>query len=249
MRRQPLQKVLRKAYKKVRALHQRNTLGRARANVAHHYDLPNELYRLFLDDRMNYSCAYFTAPDQTLADAQAAKLRHIAAKLALEPSQRVLDIGYGAMAFHLAETVDVEVIGVTLSKDQHALATARARERGLGDRVRFELMDYREVSGAFDSIVSVGMFEHVGAAHYPAFFTKVDELLKDDGVALVHSIGRLGGHGATSAWLRKYIFPGANAPGLPEVTGAVEPSGLVVTDVEILRRHYAETLLHWERRF
>ena len=141
------------------------------------------------------------------------------------------------------------MLGVTLSKDQHALATARAAARGLGGRVRFELMDYRDVTGTFDRIVSIGMFEHVGVGHYPAFFAKVDELLKGDGVALIHSIGRLGGPGATSAWLRKYIFPGAYAPALSEVTSAVEPSGLVVTDVEILRRHYAETLRHWERRF
>jgi cyclopropane-fatty-acyl-phospholipid synthase len=251
LRRQPLQKVLRKAYKKVRGLHQRNTLSRARANVAHHYDLSNELYQLFLDHGLNYSCAYFTDADQSLEDAQAAKLRHIAAKLALEPGQRVLDIGcgWGAMAFQPAETADVEVLGVTLSTEQHALATARAREHGLADRVRFELMDYRDVAGSFDRIVSIGMFEHVGVAHYPAFFAKADELLKDDGVALIHAIGRLGGPGATSAWLRKYIFPGAYAPALSEVTGAVEPSGLVITDVEILRRHYAETLLQWERRF
>ena len=154
----------------------------------------------------------------------------------------VLDIGcgWGAMAFHLAETADVAVLGVTLSKDQHALATARAAARGLADRVRFELMDYRDVTGSFDRIVSVGMFEHVGVGHYPAYFAKVDALLKDDGVALIHSIGRLGGPGATSAWLRKYIFPGAYAPALSEVTVAVEPSGLVVTDVELSPIHISE---------
>ena len=251
LRNQPLQKLLRGTYKRVRSFYQRNSLGRARANVAHHYDLSNELYELFLDDGLNYSCAYFTSPDQTLEEAQANKLRHIAAKLDLRPGQRVLDIGsgWGAMALFLAEATDVEVLGVTLSAPQLELARERAKQRGLEDRVRFELMDYRSISGAFDRVVSIGMFEHVGYGNHLEFFTKLSELLSDDGVALLHSIGRSGPPGAVMPWLRKYIFPGSYIPALSETFAAVELSGLRVTDLEILRRHYAETLLHWEKRF
>jgi cyclopropane-fatty-acyl-phospholipid synthase len=251
LRGQPLQKSLRRLYKRIRFFHQRNTIDRSRANVAHHYDLSNELYRLFLDDDLNYSCAYFLNPDDSLEVAQQNKLRHIAAKLALQPGQKVLDIGsgWGGMAFFLAEHANVEVLGITLSTDQQALATQRAKERGLDGRVRFEIKDYRDVGGRFDRIVSIGMFEHVGVGYYRGFFTKLAELLTENGVALVHSIGRVGGPGATSEWIRKYIFPGAYAPALSEVHGALEQSGLRVMDLEILRKHYAETLLAWERRF
>ena len=251
LRNQPLQKLLRGTYKRVRSFYQSNSLGRARANVAHHYDLSNEFYKLFLDDGLNYSCAYFTSPEQTLEEAQANKLRHIAAKLDLRPGQRVLDIGsgWGAMAFFLAEAMDVEVLGVTLSAPQLELARARAKQRGLEDRVRFELMDYRSIDGTFDRVVSIGMFEHVGYGNHLEFFTKLSELLSDDGVALLHSIGRSGPPGAVMPWLRKYIFPGSYIPALSESFTAVELSGLRVTDLEILRRHYAETLLCWERRF
>jgi cyclopropane-fatty-acyl-phospholipid synthase len=243
--------MLRAAYKKFRGLTQRNVAARARKNVAHHYDLSNELYRLFLDDDLQYSCAYFLKPDDSLETAQRNKLRHIAAKLALKPGQKVLDIGsgWGGMAMYLAEAAQVDVTGVTLSVEQHELATKRARERGLSDRVRFELRDYRDVTAKFDRIVSVGMFEHVGIGHYGEFFTKVSSLLADDGVALLHSIGRKGGPGSTGPWLRKYIFPGSYAPALSETLTAIEGSGLWVTDIEVLRLHYAETLLHWERRF
>ena len=251
LRGQTTQKALREFYKRFRAFYQRNTLGRARGHVSHHYDLSNDLYRLFLDDDLNYSCAYFLADDDTLEVAQRNKLRHIAAKLDLRSGQRILDIGsgWGGMALFLAEACDVEVLGVTLSSDQQSLATSRARERGLQDQVRFELQDYRNVSGSFDRIVSIGMFEHVGVKHHREFFAKVSSLLNDDGVALLHSIGRLGGPGATAAWIRKYIFPGGYVPALSEVHGAVETSDLMVTDVEILRRHYAETLLAWDTRF
>lgn len=251
LRRQPLQKTLRQLYKRFRTFYQRNTLGRARAHVAHHYDLSNDLYRMFLDDDLNYSCAYFMSDDDSLEVAQQNKLRHIAAKLDLHPGQRILDIGsgWGGMALFLAKACDVEVLGVTLSSDQQSLATARARERGLEKRVRFELQDYRHVTGTFDRIVSIGMFEHVGVDHHREFFAKVASLLPKDGVALLHSIGRLGGPGVTGHWLRKYIFPGGYSPALSEAMSAVEPSGLLVTDVEILRRHYAETLLAWDTRF
>lgn len=251
LRGQPLQKSIRRIYKRLRGFQQRNVIGKAQANVAHHYDLSNDLYRLFLDDDLHYSCAYFANDDDTLEVAQQNKLRHIAAKLALKPGQRVLDIGsgWGGMALYLAAHADVEVVGVTLSKEQRALATERAAERGLQDRVRFDLIDYRDVSDRFDRIVSIGMFEHVGVSHFPEYFGKIRELLSDDGAALIHSIGRSGGPGSTAAWVRKYIFPGAYAPALSEAVSAVEQSGLWVTDLEVLRRHYAETLLAWDNRF
>lgn len=251
LRRQPVQKTLRRFYKRFRNFYQRNTLARSRQNVAHHYDMSNEVYKLFLDEDLNYSCAYFLSPDDSIATAQRNKLRHIAAKLMLKPGQKVLDIGsgWGGMAMYLAEHAGVDVTGVTLSVEQQALATKRAAERGLSDRVRFLLKDYREVTGKFDRIVSVGMFEHVGIGQYPTFFKKVSELLADDGVALLHSIGRKSGPGATGAWIRKYIFPGGYSPALSETMSAVEGASLWVTDIEIFRLHYAETLLAWERRF
>jgi cyclopropane-fatty-acyl-phospholipid synthase len=251
LRSQPLQKTLRAWIKRLRKFKPRNSGRRARANVAHHYDLSNDLYRLFLDEDMQYSCAYFRTPDDTLETAQRNKLRHIAAKLDLRPGQRVLDIGcgWGGMAMYLAENAGVEVLGVTLSTDQLKLATERAAARGLSDRVRFELKDYRHVQGPFDRIVSVGMFEHVGAAQHDEFFGKVSQLLSNDGVALVHTIGRMGGPGAISPWFSKYIFPGAHVPAISEASAAAERARLWITDIEILRRHYAETLVHWERRF
>jgi cyclopropane-fatty-acyl-phospholipid synthase len=219
--------------------------------VAHHYDLSNELYALFLDDGLNYSCAYYRDPSDSLEVAQQNKLRHIAAKLRLVPGQRVLDIGsgWGSMAIYLAEASGADVTGVTLSVEQHALATERVRQRGLSDRVRFELKDYRHVTGRFDRIVSVGMFEHVGIGHFDEFFGKVSDLLADDGVALLHAIGRKGGPGVTAAWVRKYIFPGGYSPALSETLAAIERAGLWVTDIEVLRLHYALTLREWERRF
>jgi cyclopropane-fatty-acyl-phospholipid synthase len=251
LREHPLQKILHKGLKGIRKLHQRNDAKAARAHVHHHYDLSNELYKSFLDADMHYSCAYFSSEKDTLEIAQQNKLRHIAAKLDLKPGQRVLDIGcgWGGMALYLAKAADVEVLGVTLSTEQLALARQRAIERGLDNRVRFELKDYRDVEGPFDRIVSVGMFEHVGIAHYDEFFNKVRTLLKPDGVALLHSIGRMGGPGATSPWLRKYIFPGGYSPAVSEAMASVERSKLWVTDIEILRLHYAKTLRAWEQRF
>ena len=251
LRKHPLQKLLNSSLKRMRKLHQRNKPKVAKANVHHHYDLSNELYTLFLDKDMNYSCAYFTKPDDTLDTAQQNKLRHIAAKLDLKPGQRVLDIGsgWGGMALYLAAAADVEVLGVTLSTEQLALANQRAKERGLEKRVRFELMDYREVKGTFDRIVSVGMFEHVGVVHYDEFFSHVRDLLKPDGVALLHSIGRKGGPNAAASWMRKYIFPGGSSPALSETLASIERVGLWATDIEILRLHYAKTLHAWDQRF
>ena len=237
--------------KKLRRVFKRNTLAKSVRNVAHHYDISNELYSLFLDSDLNYSCAYFGDSADTLEVAQRNKLRHIAAKLDLKPGQRVLDIGcgWGSMAMYLAEAADVEVTGITLSVEQHALATRRAAERGLSAKVKFELMDYRNMTCSFDRIVSVGMFEHVGANHFEEYFAKIGELLASDGVALVHSIGRRSGPGSTAPWLEKYIFPGGYSPSLSEMTAAVESTKLWITDVEVWRLHYADTLKEWERRF
>jgi cyclopropane-fatty-acyl-phospholipid synthase len=234
-----------------RPITQHNPIGLARRHVAHHYDLSDGLFDLFLDRDRQYSCAYFESPNNSLEQAQDAKKRHIAAKLMLEPGMKVLDIGsgWGGMALYLAKAAQVDVTGVTLSVEQQQVAERRAREAGLADRVRFHLLDYREEPGRYDRIVSVGMFEHVGAKHFSEFFRKMRELLVDDGVALLHSIGRFDGAGTTNAWLRKYIFPGAYAPALSEVAAVVERSGLLMTDIEILRLHYAETLKEWRRRF
>jgi cyclopropane-fatty-acyl-phospholipid synthase len=235
----------------LRRLQQLNFARRAQRNVAHHYDLGNALYRLFLDSDLQYSCAYFEHPHQTIDGAQLAKKRHIAAKLAIRPGMRVLDIGsgWGGLALYLASRFDCEVTGLTLSREQHELATRRADEAGLGDRVRFLLQDYREHRGSYDRIVSVGMFEHVGLNHYRTYFACVRRLLVADGVMLLHSIGRMAGPGVTSPFIRRYIFPGGYIPALSEVLPAVESEGLWVDDIEILRLHYAETLAAWRRNF
>jgi cyclopropane-fatty-acyl-phospholipid synthase len=247
----PLQRALRRVSRAFRRFQQANPVGKARRNVAHHYDLGNDLYRLFLDEGLQYSCAYFLHDDETLEEAQRNKLRLIAAKLDLKPGLKILDIGsgWGALALYLASIGDSDVTGVTLSAEQHALSNARARGLGLSDRVRFQLCDYREVSGRFDRIVSVGMFEHVGVQHFPEFFAKINSLLCDDGVMLLHSIGHMSPPGTASPWLRKYIFPGAYSPALSEVFASVEQASLWVTDLEFLRLHYAKTLQHWHRRF
>ncbi|MEA2769076.1 MAG: cyclopropane-fatty-acyl-phospholipid synthase [Acetobacteraceae bacterium] len=235
-----------------RPLDQFNAAGRARRNVAHHYDLNGRLYSLFLDRDRQYSCAYFPAGSETLEEAQAAKKRHIAAKLCLDrPDLSVLDIGcgWGGMALTLARDYGARVTGITLSTEQLNAARARAEAEGLADRVSFELMDYRAMNRRFDRIVSVGMFEHVGVVHYRAFFEAVARCLEPDGVALLHSIGQWDGPGTNNLWIQKYIFPGAYCPSLSEVTRAIERSRLLTTDVEVLRLHYAETLCHWRRRF
>ena len=235
----------------LRRLQQRNSLHGARCNVAHHYDLSNILYEEFLDTDLQYSCAYFSGPQLSLAEAQDAKKRHIAAKLLLKPGQRVLDIGcgWGGLALSLAQFENVHVLGITLSPAQLTVAQNRARQAGLEQRVKFALLDFREINEQFDRIVSVGMFEHVGTPHYPEFFRIVSRLLTEDGVALIHSIGRKDGPGMTSAWIRKYIFPGGYIPALSEVVPTIEHSGLWISDLEILRLHYAETLRYWREAF
>jgi len=234
-----------------RRLQQFNRRARARKNVARHYDLDDRLYSLFLDADRQYSCGYFEHPHQSLDDAQLAKKRHIAAKLMIEPGLRVLDIGsgWGGLGLYLSETCGARVKGITLSQEQLAVSRARAEERGLGGVIDFELADYRDVTGTFDRIVSVGMFEHVGVGFYELYLRKCAERLTDDGVILLHSIGRSDGPGITNPWIAKYIFPGGYIPALSEVLPAIEHAGLLVTDVEILRLHYAETLKAWRERF
>ncbi len=247
----PWVNALDKARVAFRALHQRNDRRRAKANIARHYDLDARLYNLFLDSDRQYSCAYFERPGQSLDDAQRAKKRHIAAKLLLKEGMSALDIGcgFGGMALYLSGVAGARVTGVTLSEEQFAAASERARLSGFADRLDFRLQDYRDVQETFDRIVSVGMFEHVGARGYDEFFQTVRRQLKDDGVMLLHSIGRNSVPGATNPWIRKYIFPGGYIPSLSEVLPAIERSGLFVTDIEILRLHYAETLRAWRERF
>ncbi len=250
-RREPLYASLSRFRFLARPFVQNNSMFRARRNIKHHYDLDGRIYRLFLDSDMQYSCAYFDRPGAELEEAQWAKKRHLASKLALGPGQKVLDIGsgWGGLGLFLADFFDVDVTGVTLSTEQHAISNQRARERGLDRRARFELKDYRALDQKFDRIVSVGMFEHVGAPRYGEFFAAAASLLKDNGTMLLHSIGRSGPPTTTNSWIAKYIFPGGYIPALSEVLKAVERVGLFVTDIEILRLHYAETLHAWRDRF
>jgi cyclopropane-fatty-acyl-phospholipid synthase len=234
-----------------RRLQQYNPRSRSRQNVAHHYDLDGRLYSLFLDGDRQYSCAYFETPDQSLDDAQVAKRRHLAAKLHPPAGAKVLDIGcgWGGLALYLAENTGAEVTGITLSQEQFQVAQNRAQERGLTQETNFRLIDYRDVEGTFDRIVSVGMFEHVGVGFYDTFFGKCHKLLADDGLAVLHSIGRSSPPGITNPWIAKYIFPGGYIPALSEVVPAIERAGLIVTDIEVLQLHYAETLKAWRERF
>jgi cyclopropane-fatty-acyl-phospholipid synthase len=239
---------VRRLFKRV---HQMNRLKKARRNVAHHYDLSVALYDLFLDRDRQYSCAYFETSEQSLEEAQLAKKRHLAAKLSIKPGMKVLDIGsgWGGLGLYLAEVCGARVTGVTLSEEQYKLSNERAEQRGVAGKVQFHLLDYRQIEDKFDRIVSVGMFEHVGVNHYEEFFAKVKALLKDDGVGVLHSINRSRGPGVTGKWIAKYIFPGGYIPALSEVVPAMEKARLYVTDIEILRLHYAETLKEWARRF
>jgi cyclopropane-fatty-acyl-phospholipid synthase len=247
----PFQALLSRLRYATRRLTQNNSLLKARRNIARHYDLDERIYRLFLDSDLQYSCAYFETPGADLETAQWAKKRHLAAKLALEPGHEVLDIGsgWGGLGMFLAENTGANVTGVTLSTEQHRVSNERARERRIDRHARFELKDYRLLDRKFDRIVSVGMFEHVGAARYDEFFGHAARLLKPDGVMLLHAIGRFGPPATTNPWIAKYIFPGGYIPALSEVMQAIERTDLFVTDVEILRLHYAETLKAWRNRF
>jgi cyclopropane-fatty-acyl-phospholipid synthase len=233
------------------AAYRSNVVGKAQTNVAFHYDLGRRLFALFLDDDLQYSCAYFTTLHQSLEEAQLNKVKRVAAKLLLEPGMRILDIGsgFGGLALHLARQFDVEVVGVTLSEEQCAVSQERAKAAGLDKRATFKLLDYREEAGRYDRVVSVGMFEHVGQSHYDEFFRKLRDLMTEEGVCLLHAIGRLSPPGHTSPFLIKYIFPGGYAPALSEPVAAIERAGLLVTDIEVLRLHYAETLRRWHARF
>ena len=228
-----------------------NTLASSRRNVSHHYDLDESLFRAFLDENMHYSCAYFEHEDATLEEAQNAKARHICAKLNLREGQKVLDIGcgWGGLALYLAEHAGVQVKGVTLSKEQLRVARAEVEKRGLGNRVQFELQDYREVSETFDRIVSVGMFEHVGKAHYPTFFEQLSKRLKRGGAALLHTIGSTTPPSPINPWIRRHIFPGGYIPSFSDLAPKVESSAVELTDLEVLRLHYAYTLREWHKRF
>lgn len=234
-----------------RRLEQANPVALSRRHITHHYDLDEDLFRLFLDRELHYSCAYFTGPDISLEEAQRAKCELIRRKLELKPGDRVLDIGcgWGGLALHLASEARVEVTGLTLSREQLRVANARAREQGLSQRVRFLLEDYREHKGLYDKVVSVGMFEHVGVPHYETFFARLKDRLVPEGVALIHHIGRSGPPGHTNPWIRKHIFPGGYNPALSEVVPIIEKTGLKVADIEILKFHYGYTLREWRRRF
>jgi cyclopropane-fatty-acyl-phospholipid synthase len=236
----------------LRHLTTRNTRSRSRENVAHHYDLDDRLYALFLDQDWQYSCAYFETPEQDLDAAQLAKKRHVAAKLLIEPQHRVLDIGcgWGGLCLYLTEVAQArEALGVTLSREQLEVANRRAQEAGAGERARFALQDYRDVNGEFDRIVSVGMFEHIGPRFFARFFENCHRLLREDGVMLLHTIGCSDGPNHPNPWLNRYIFPGGYLPALSEIVPVVEKAGLIVTDVEVLRLHYAKTLQAWRERF
>jgi len=235
-----------------RHVRQWNSARTSKQNVSHHYDLPDALYELFLDNDRQYSCAYFEKSDSTLEEAQLAKKRRIAKKLCLSPGQRVLDIGcgWGGLALHLAREEGARVVGITLSEEQEAYAKGRlASEQAGAGEVDFRLADYRSLEEKFDRIVSVGMFEHVGLPNYKAFFRKVEDCLEDDGVAVLHTIGRLSGPGHTNAFIAKYIFPGGYIPAISEIVPAIESSRLLITDVEVLRLHYADTLAIWRKNF
>ena len=252
LKRHPVQNVVRRARKALKRFHEFNPVARARQNAAHHYDLTEELYRMFLDDDMQYSCGYFVHPEtDTLEQAQLAKKRRIAAKLDLKDGMSVLDIGcgWGGMGLYLAQVANVQVTGIALAREQLRVANARAEEMGLSDRVRFEYQDYREVTDQYDRIVSVGMIEHVGAPQLDQYFAAVQGYLKSGGRALIHSIGRQNPPGATNAFIRKYIFPGGYSPSISEAFASVERVGLWAADCEIWRLHYYYTIMHWRERF
>jgi cyclopropane-fatty-acyl-phospholipid synthase len=244
-------KFLKKGGKLRHHLSQLNWRKQARRNVAHHYDVGNDFYRLFLDTNLQYSCGYFADPSASIDQAQLDKMTHVAAKLRLQPGMRVLDIGcgWGGLALHLNRLAEVDVLGITLSKEQLDVARQRAREAGVADRVKFELADYRDVAGRFDRVASVGMFEHVGQPFYRTYFRKVRELLAEDGIALIHTMARLGGPGTTDRFMQKYIFPGGYLPALSEIVAASEQEKLIMADCETWRLHYVHTIRHWYERY
>ncbi len=244
-------KFLKKGGKIRHGLSQLNWRKASRENVAHHYDVGNDFYRLFLDEDLQYSCGYFTDPANDIEQAQLDKKKHVAAKLMLRPGMKVLDIGcgWGGLALTLHQLADVDVLGITLSKEQLEVARQRAADAGVSDRVKFELIDYRDVTGKFDRIASVGMLEHVGQPFFQTYFGKIRELLADDGIALIHTMGRLGGPGTTDKFMLKYIFPGGYLPALSEIVAASEQAKLIMADCETWRLHYVYTIREWYDRY
>ena len=228
-----------------------NFIKKSKMNISHHYDIPDDLYDLFLDSKRQYSCAYFNNENDSLEVAQNNKINHIIKKLNLKSNEKVLDIGsgWGSLAIEIAKTSKCEVTGITLSKNQLDYSVKKAKELNLENQVTFKLMDYREINEKFDKIVSVGMFEHVGRKFYKKFFSQVNKLLKNDGIALIHTIGSVNPPRDPHPWITKYIFPGGYTPSMSEVTGPIEKSGLAVSDVEVLRMHYSYTLRHWKQNF
>lgn len=247
----PVQKTLRKVWRAMRRSQQNNKLGVAARNVQHHYDIPTKFYELWLDETMTYSCAYYTQPDNSLRQAQLDKLRHIAAKLKLEPGMHVAEIGsgWGALAIYLAKHCGVKVTAINVSTEQLAASRDRAREAGVAELIDFREVDYREISGQFDRVVSIGMMEHVGAAHFDSYFTAIRGLLKEGGFALVHAIGRMSPPGTTAPFIRKYIFPGGYVPALSEVFASLERTGTWCADCENLRLHYYWTIRDWRHAY
>ena len=228
-----------------------NRIINSKKNVSHHYDISEKLYDLFLDKKRQYSCAYFKNENDSLDDAQTNKIDHIIKKLNIKPNQRVLDIGsgWGSLAIDIAQKTNASVTGITLSKNQFDYSNKKAKEMNLGNQVDFKLVDYRQINEKFDRIVSVGMFEHVGRKFYKTYFNQVSKLLKDDGISLIHTIGSVNSPREPHPWITKYIFPGGYTPSLSEIAGPIEKSGLIISDMEVLRMHYSHTLRHWKERF
>ena len=228
-----------------------NRIINSKKNVSHHYDISEKLYDLFLDKKRQYSCAYFKNENDSLEDAQTNKIDHIIKKLNIKPNQRVLDIGsgWGSLAIDIAKKTNASVTGITLSKNQFDYSNKKVKEMNLGNQVDFKLIDYRQLNEKFDRIVSVGMFEHVGRKFYKTYFNQVSKLLKDDGISLIHTIGSVNSPRDPQPWITKYIFPGGYTPSLSEIAGPIEKSGLIISDMEVLRMHYSHTLRHWKERF
>ena len=244
-------KIIKKILGTLRYLTNFNLISKSKSNVAHHYDISEKLYDLFLDDNRQYSCAYFKSENDSLEVAQNNKMQHIIKKLNLKPNQRVLDIGsgWGTLAIEIAKKTQCEVLGITLSENQLEYSVNKVKELNLENQVRFKLLDYRELDEKFDRVVSVGMLEHVGRKFYNKYFKKVSELLNDDGTALIHTIGSVDLPRDPQPWITKYIFPGGYTPSLSEVASPIERSGLIISDMEVLRMHYSHTLRHWKERF
>ena len=243
--------LLNKLRGKYRYLTNFNLIKKSKMHAAHHYDISDDLYDLFLDSKRQYSCGYFKNENDNLETAQNNKINHIIKKLNIQPNQKVLDIGsgWGSLAIEIAKTSQCEVTGITLSENQFKYSVKKAKELNLENQVTFKLMDYREMKEKFDRIVSVGMFEHVGRKFYNKFYNQINKLMKNDGVALIHTIGSTNPPRNPHPWITKYIFPGGYTPSMSEVTIPIEKSGLIVSDIEVLRMHYSYTLRHWKQRF